>query len=130
MDAWIDPVTRDYGLADGLAGELRRDPAGGLANAVYLRLITPLGGWFAAPEVGSRLHELVREKDLVRVERLAHQYAADALQPLLDDGRLSQLDIEVERGADDSGGGRLALRITGTDGANSNAVFNVFVKVA
>ncbi|WP_242671874.1 phage GP46 family protein [Stutzerimonas kirkiae] len=37
--------------------------------------------------LGSRLHELQRCKDLARIGKLAQQYAEQALQPLLDDGR-------------------------------------------
>ncbi len=40
MDALINPVTRDYIIVQGA---VVRDPADGLANAVYLRLMTPLG---------------------------------------------------------------------------------------
>nr|MDN1656773.1 hypothetical protein [Escherichia coli] len=33
-------------------------------NAVYLRLATPLGSYWADALLGSRLHELKREKDV------------------------------------------------------------------
>ncbi|KAF1051693.1 MAG: hypothetical protein GAK41_01249 [Burkholderia gladioli] len=56
-----------------------------LANAVYIRLATPLGSWWAAPDVGSRLHTLAREKDTPRVRGLAAQYAEQALDPLVKD---------------------------------------------
>ena len=54
-----------------------------LANAVYLRLMTPLGSYWADPTLGSRLHELQREKDVSRVAVLARQYAEEALAPLV-----------------------------------------------
>lgn len=73
MDPKIDPSTGDY------CGERIAT----LANAVYLRLTTPLGSWWADPALGSRLHELERERDVARVYVLARQYAEQALAPLL-----------------------------------------------
>ncbi|TXG76830.1 MAG: hypothetical protein E6R11_07375 [Rhodocyclaceae bacterium] len=104
MDAWLNPVTGDYVLA---AGTPQRDPADGLANAVYLRLMTRRGAYWADPTLGSRLHELQREKDLPRISRLAVQYAQQALQPILDDGRARAIDITTEQ----PGNGRLHLLI-------------------
>lgn len=127
MEAWINPATRDYEPAAG--GVLKRDPAAGLANAAYLRLMTPLGQWFGDSTLGSRLHELQREKDLARVEGLARQYARAALQPLLDDGRAVDLQVETQRVKDASGAGRLALAVSLTDAQGSAAVFKVYVKV-
>lgn len=115
-DAWIDPDTRDYRLS---AGTAQRDPAAGLANAVYLRLMTPRGSYWAEPTMGSRLHELAREKDLARVAVLARQYAQVALQPILDDGRATAIDITTER----PGNGRLHLRIEVTDAGGGRQTF-------
>jgi phage gp46-like protein len=129
MEAWINPVTRDYELAVGVGSSLQRDPANGLANAAYLRLMTPLGSWFADPTLGSRLHELQREKDVSRVQRLAKQYAQDALKPLVQDGRAVSLEVETERQKDDSGAGRLALLVRLSDAQGSASVFKVYVKV-
>ncbi|EAU55825.1 phage GP46 family protein [Mariprofundus ferrooxydans] len=92
MDAFIDPLTRDYMPVNGSPA---RDPAGGLANACYLRLSTPLGSWWADKTFGSRLHELRRVKDLSRMQRLAKQYAEQALAPVLDDGRASSITVSV-----------------------------------
>lgn len=87
MDALLDPQTGDY------AGS-RTDT---LANAVYLRLMTPLGSWWADPTLGSRLHELQREKDVSRVAILARQYAEQALTPLIKDGRANSVTVTTER---------------------------------
>ena len=65
MDAGINPTT----------GDLTGQRINTLANAVYIRLMTPLGSWWADPTLGSRLHELRREKDRPRVGILAKQYA-------------------------------------------------------
>lgn len=102
MDALLDPTTGGY------AAGSRTDT---LANAVYLRLTTPLGSWWADPALGSRLHELQREKDVSRVAVLARQYAEQALQPLLDDGRARSITVTTSRAQP----GRLALAIEVVD---------------
>ena len=71
MDAFISPQSADYSGS-------RTDT---LANAVYLRLATPLGSYWQDPALGSRLHELQRLKDVARVAVLARQYAEQALAP-------------------------------------------------
>lgn len=126
MDALINPATGDY-LADALRpGDLARDPSNGLVNAAYLRLMTPLGQWFGDATLGSRLHELAREKDLPRVEQLARQYAQQALQPLLQDGRAQRIDVRTSR----QGDGRLRLAIELVDANGVTSAFDVLVKVA
>ncbi len=87
MDPLINPATADY------AGERTTS----LANAVYVRLMTPLGTWWAEPEMGSRLHELNREKDLDRIYILARQYAEQALRPILTSGRAQAIRVTAER---------------------------------
>jgi len=122
MDAQINPYTRDYDLVNGA---LVRDPAGGLANAVYLRLMTQLGSYWADPKLGSRLHELQREKDVARVPRLAQQYAEDALATLVSDLRAQSISVSVLRQP-----GRLLLTVTVTTNTGSIATFHHPVKVA
>ncbi|MEC5319317.1 phage GP46 family protein [Brenneria populi subsp. brevivirga] len=89
MDNLLDPQTGDY------AGTSTTT----LANAVYLRLMTPLGSYWAAPQLGSKLHLLQREKDVARVYALAKQYSEEALAPLVDDGRASAVSVTTERGS-------------------------------
>lgn len=103
-DALIDPATGDYSLS---GADIARDPANGLGNAVYLRLMTPQGSYWADPEMGSRLHELQREKDVRRVAVLAKQYAENALQPIVADGRAKTVDVTTCHAET----GRLYLRI-------------------
>ncbi len=114
-DAWIDPVKGDYDLT---AGAIVRDPAGGLANAVYLRLMTPLGGYWSEATLGSRLHELQRMKDLARVAVLAKQYAEQALAPILADGRATAIAVTTERQPN-----RLALLIVVTAASGERLTF-------
>jgi len=121
-DALLDPTTGGYTLT---AGALTPDPARGLANAVYLRLMTPLGSYWADAALGSRLHELVRQKDLARVGILAKSYAETALQPLLDDGRAQAIAVETEQQHD--GWLRLAVRVT--DAGGREHLFNHHVRV-
>ena len=122
MDAFINPISRDYDLS---AGQLARDPAQGVANAVYLRLMTPLGSYWADPLLGSRLHELQREKDVARVARLAQQYAEQALKPLVDDTRAKSIEVSVARQT-----GRLMLTVAVTANSGQVATFNHPIKVA
>ena len=121
-DAWINPVTGDYDLTNGT---VTRDPAGGLANAVYLRLMTPLGSYWPDASFGSRLHELQREKDLSRVAVLARQYAEQALAPIRKDGRATAINVSTER----PGNGRLHLLIVVTAASGERLTFQHPVKV-
>ncbi len=73
MDMGLDPLTGDY------SGQVIDD----LGNAVYLRLQTPLGSWWADLTLGSRLPELQREKDVPRIQTLAKQCSEQAAQPTL-----------------------------------------------
>jgi phage gp46-like protein len=83
-------------LIDTRTGDYTGTRTTNLQNAVYLRLTTPLGSWWADPTLGSRLYELVREKDVARVRTLARQYAEQALQPILDDGRASSIIVTAQ----------------------------------
>ena len=122
-DAWINPVTGDYELT--LLGAATRDTAAGLANAVYLRLMTPLGSYWADPLLGSRLHELQREKDLSRVATLARQYAEQALATIVKDGRATAIVVSTVR----AGNGRMHLLIEVTAASGERLTFQHPVKV-
>lgn len=116
MDALIDPITRDYTGASTTT----------LQTAVYLRLRTPLGTWWGDSTVGSRLHELEREKDTPRVRALAVQYTEQALQPLIDDGRAQSITITSQS----SQPGWLVLLIEVVDSTGNVQHFQHPVKVA
>lgn len=92
MDKTLDPRTGDYTGAS----------AANLQNAVYIRLATPLGSWWADKELGSLLHLLQREKDLARVGLLAEQYAREALQPIADSGRAKRIAVSAAQPHDGS----------------------------
>ncbi|MDN8050312.1 phage GP46 family protein [Burkholderia multivorans] len=116
MDALLNPMTGDY------TGTRTQS----LANAVYLRLQTPLGSYWSDPDLGSRLHELQREKDTPRVRKLAIQYAEQALQPLLDDRRATKITVDTA----DYQPGWIALLIAVTDATGSVQHFKHPVKVS
>ncbi|MDP3871312.1 MAG: phage GP46 family protein [Methyloversatilis sp.] len=96
MQPRIDPAT---GLYDGTR-------ITHLGNAVWLRIMTPLGSWWARPEVGSRLHELQRQKALPRIAVLAEQYAEAALADLVRDGRAQSVSARAQ-----INGGRVDLTV-------------------
>ncbi len=121
-DTQLNPRNGDY-IPDA--------PINDLGNAVYIRLFTPLGSWWADPSLGSRLHELERQKDLERVRVLARQYAEDALAPLLRDGRARRVAVSAQSlGKDQSGSGRCLLLIEVEDATGKVASYNYQVKVS
>ncbi|MDY4388558.1 phage GP46 family protein [Pectobacterium aroidearum] len=116
MDNLLNPTTGDY------TGTTTTT----LANAVYLRLMTPLGSYWADPALGSRLHLLAREKDVARVHKLAQQYAAAALQPIVDDGRASVIAVSVSAGEP----GWVVLLVDVTTAAQQTQTFRHPVRVS
>ncbi|WP_175857032.1 phage GP46 family protein [Burkholderia anthina] len=116
MDALLDPTTRDY------AGTSTST----LQTAVYIRLATPLGFYWAAPDVGSKLYTLQREKDTPRVRGLAVQYCEQALEPLLKQGRATSITVTPMVGDP----GWLVLLITIVDAAGRTQHFKHPVKVS
>ncbi len=100
----------DFGI-DPLAGDYSGWVVTDLQNSVYLRITTPLGSYWDDPELGSLLHTLQREKDLLRVKLLAEQYTRQALQPLLDSQRADNITIEVDDLEELGGTARLFMRV-------------------
>ncbi|KGQ36070.1 hypothetical protein JP34_00860 [Gallibacterium anatis] len=115
MDREISPLTGDYTLSQ----------TDTLQNAVYIRLTTPLGSWWADGRVGSLLHLIQREKDKERVGLLAQQYAEEALQPLLDDGRAKSITVDYQQPHN----GTLQLFISVIDARGKTFEFKHPVKV-
>lgn len=116
MDSRIDPATGDYD----------RTRIADLGNAVYLRLTVPLGSYWADPSLGSRLYQLRRLKDLERNKTLAIQYTREALQPLIDDKRADQIDVDATWSHD----GRIELAGAVYQAGRTVATFQHYVKVS
>lgn len=114
MDQTISPATGDY--------ERRRIYT--LHNAVYLRLATPLGSYWADALLGSRLHELKREKTFPVFTGWRRSMPA-ALQPLLNDGRAKSITVDTKPGQR----GWLLLLITVTDNAGTPQTFEHPVRI-
>ena len=120
-DAELDPYTGDY----------TKEQISHLGNAVYLRLMTPLGSWWADPALGSRLHELQRCKDLARIRVLAVQYSEAALAPLLVDDRARSVVVSASHpGKDASGAGRCLLHIAVEDNTGSRQTYQYPITLA
>jgi len=115
IDRGLDPTTGDY-----VASCIDH-----LGNAVYVRLMTPLGSWWADSSLGSRLHELERCKDLARIHKLAVQYSEQALAPLITDGRAKAIRVSAEQPHD----GRCLLHIEVDDAMGRTATFQHAVRV-
>ncbi|HGU9904429.1 TPA: phage GP46 family protein [Citrobacter freundii] len=117
MDNLLDPTTGDY---TGTSTST-------LANAVYLRLMIPLGSWWAQPDVGSKLHLLRREKDVTRIHKLARQWAEEALAPLTadTDGRASSISVETFQ----EQAGRLLLLVTVNQADGTSVTYRHHVRV-
>lgn len=115
MDALLDPYTGDY------TGTRTTT----IANAVYLRLQTPLGSYWRDPAVGSLLYTLKRSKDVPRVAMLAQQYAEQALEPLVANGRAQSITVTTSQ----PNPGWLTLSIDVVDPAGNTQTFQHPVKV-
>lgn len=87
--------------------------------------MTPVGQYWADPSVGSRLHEIQREKDLTRISVLARQYSEQALAPLLKDGRARKIEVTTYQPHN----GRLFLNIEVEDASGQIQYFQHPVKV-
>ncbi|HHK5577915.1 TPA: phage GP46 family protein [Neisseria cinerea] len=94
---------------DALSGDYTGRLTDTLKNAVYIRLKTPLGSWWADGSLGSLLHLLGREKDVDRVALLARQYAEETLRPIVADGRAKSIAVRATHPAD--GGLVLHIRV-------------------
>ena len=81
MDALLNPQTGGYVV---------NQSAQSIENELYIRLVT---SYWADRTLGSRLHELRRQKHLKRIEVLAKQYAEQALQPVLQSKRAQSIQV-------------------------------------
>lgn len=73
------------------------EKAENILNNIFLSLAIRRGTFFADPSFGSRLHELKRHKNTPEAASLATGYCREALQWIIDMGKATGFDIEVER---------------------------------
>lgn len=116
-------VQNDNGLP-----EMTFDKAGDISNNILLSLVVQRGSWFQNPEFGSRLHLLRKAKNTALTERLARDYCREALQWLLDTGKVTVLDIATERDLTVNRH-RLKLVIEATQANGRKVTFEHFVEV-
>lgn len=119
--AQLNPITGDYAAANAAINHL--------ANAVYIRLVTPLKSWWSDVTLGSRLHELQRDKDVPRVRQLSKQYAEQALEPLLIDGRAKSVAVTVSDEIQSLPTPRAVLSIEVIDASDKRHAFTHYVQV-
>lgn len=96
-DFKIDPHKQDYETSGG-----QYVLTDNIMNNIYLSLNIRKGSWPFAPDFGSRLHLLMREKALVRVERLVKQYCDEALKWIIDAGRADSIEVAAELDKDNA----------------------------
>ena len=92
MQNWkIDPKTGDYIMQGGAPAE-----TDSLEIPAYIRLKVGRGQWLYAPDdkYGSDFYAL-QKRQTVRDASQLETIAANALQPIADDGRASQIDINA-----------------------------------
>lgn len=122
ISAQLNPITGDYAAANAAINHLM--------NSAYIRLKTPLGSWWRDVTLGSRLHELEREKDVTRVVTLAQQYAEQALAPILNDGRASFIAVVASSPEPkDAVTGRMLLQIEMVDASERRVTFDHYIQV-
>ena len=112
MTGWlIDPQASgqvDYTLTAGL---LDRDDT--VSTRCLIRLLTRRGEWLGDPQIGSRLHQIgIIKESRSRVEAAVFE----ALQPLIDDGSISDVTVADVRAEDQNGFLQISIDITEADG--------------
>ncbi len=110
---------------DGLVGQMTWDDETTIMNNIYLSLMVPRGAFFAAPQFGSRLHEIT--KTTAQSVALLKDYCKEAMQWLLDLGRARSIEVKTERDARDLN--RINMRITVTQADGRVITFETFTRV-
>lgn len=98
-----------------------------LAEAAYLRLLTPKGSCFSDPTLGSELYKLKRSKDVPRMRRQALAWASEALEPLRAPYYLNDISVTASAGGVTVGYLVIQAVLTQADGNQSTTSINVQV---
>ncbi len=119
----LDTVTGDFLRTS--RGDLLVRTNVAVVQQVWLRLATERGSLLADPDFGSLLHTLPQAKLVAGIEEVATAYARDALQPLLDEGRLVDLELSAVRTARN----RLELSLRARSADGTPITFTDFVRI-
>ena len=112
----------------GILGEMTFEPAENVLNNIYLSLAIPRGSLFCAAAFGSRLHLLARSKNTPEAAALAKDYCLEALQWLIDCGRVVSIDIAIERNPEEDPH-RLKAHIQAVQADQTVVTFDTFQEV-
>lgn len=117
----------DFGI-EALDGNpvMVMDRANGLFNNLVLSLTLPKGSWWFNPEFGHRFDEL--KKLTPQSERLAEEFAREALRWLIDTGRALSVEVSAERDRQQNPN-RLLLRVRVTAARGELVEWQTFVEV-
>lgn len=89
-------MTMDFKLKiDGIKADMTFEKADSIINNIWLSLNVERGSFFADPEFG--LRKLKRAKNTEETERLAREYIKEALQWIIDIGRVKEIDVVTQR---------------------------------
>jgi phage gp46-like protein len=98
---------------------------GNLFNNAYLSLAVKRGSFFQNPEFGRRLHTI--RKNTPDAPAKAETYAMEALQWLIDCGRVTKVEVKAQRDGRDVS--RLNLLVELTAASGNIVTFSDFVGV-
>lgn len=115
----IDPDVRDFVLTSG-----RLDLDAAVTTPLFLCLETQRGTRIGDAEFGSRLHDLEREVNPGRAALRAPAMVEEALQPLVDEGVISEVSTTTEQIE-----GGIAMYVTVRGPGMPEQTFRIFQKV-
>ena len=102
-DRYLDPVTADFEDAARGAFESSED----IENQIAFSYLVPLGSWEGDTTLGHRFDELARATDTSENRNRLRDLAKDAVKWLMDDGKLTRVDVTVES----LGDGKVAFQV-------------------
>ncbi len=120
MKNWqIDPSTGDYVMSGGAPVE-----TASLQNPAYVRLKVKRKTWLYAPDeaYGSDLYLIKKRRTDGSQNSLVENTAARALQPLIDDGRASEINVTTTQAARNGVG--LEVDLTDAEGNSDQISLN------
>ena len=120
----FDQTINDYTLEGSNSPPYTGSQA--LAEAAYLRLLTPKGSYFADSELGSELYKLKRSKDVPRMRRQALAWVREALEPLRAPYYLTDISVNIGL-MSKSGYLPMQAVLTQADGSQTTTTINVQV---